>query len=97
MPVAETSKAQHRKLGDLGELSRQERLVYDVLKTMGDTCRADVAGAMKMEKSTTSARINALIKKGMVVEEEDKRVKSVISGVSGKLIHALKFKETFTF
>ena len=92
MPVSETSIKHHRKLGDIGELSRQEKEVYNAIKSCNESCIADVAKWMNWEKSTVAARMNALNQKGYLTSVGKR--KSETTNVTSQFFKVKNFRET---
>lgn len=76
MAVSEASRTAHRKLKTIGQLGRDERLVYEQIKFMESQAktqeslpsRRDVAEMIGMETSSVAGRVKALIDYGLVKE-----------------------------
>ena len=60
--------------------NKQFRLIIDCLLEKGSATRGEIAHHLKMEKSTVAARVNAMLKYG-ILQEVGKR-KDKISGVN---------------
>lgn len=64
--------------------NKQFRLIIDCLIEKGSATRGEIAHYLKMEKSTVSARVNAMLKEG-ILKEVGKR-KDKISGVNNYVV-----------
>ena len=81
MSVSGTSREAHTKLKTVGQLGRDERLVYEQIKYMESQAtsesnlpsRRDIANMLGMETSSVSGRVNALIRYGLIGEIKAKK------------------------
>ena len=64
--------------------NKQFRLILDCLLEKGSATRGEIAHYLKMEKSTVAARVNAMLKYG-ILQEVGKR-KDKISGVNNYVV-----------
>lgn len=64
--------------------NRQFKLIFDCLLEKGSATRCEIAHYLKMEKSTVSARVNAMLKYGIL--QEDGKRKDKISGVNNHVL-----------
>ncbi|MDA0073480.1 winged helix-turn-helix domain-containing protein [Brachyspira hyodysenteriae] len=64
--------------------NKQFRLIIDCLLEKGSATRGEIAHHLKMEKSTVAARVNAMLKYG-ILQEVGKR-KDKISGVNNYVV-----------
>lgn len=64
--------------------NKQFKLIYDCLLEKGSATRGEIAHYLKMEKSTVSARVNAMLKYG-ILQEVGKR-QDKISGVTNYVV-----------
>lgn len=64
--------------------NKQFRLIFDCLLEKGSATRGEIAHYLKMEKSTVSARVNSMLKYG-ILQEVGKRPDKV-SGVNNYVI-----------
>lgn len=61
-------------------MNKQEARIYNSLLELKEATRGEIAEHLKMEKSTVSARINNMIKYGILIETGKRKDK--ISGVT---------------
>lgn len=64
--------------------NKQFKLIFNCLLEKGSATRSEIAYYLKMEKSTVSARVNAMLKEG-ILKETGKR-KDKISGVTNYVV-----------
>lgn len=64
--------------------NKQFKLIFDCLLEKGSATRGEIAHHLKMEKSTVSARVNSMLKYG-ILQEVGKR-KDEISGVNNYVV-----------
>ena len=64
--------------------NKQFKLIYDCLFEKGSATRGEIAHYLKMEKSTVSARVNSMLKYG-ILQEVGKR-KDKISGINNYVL-----------
>ena len=64
--------------------NKQFKLIYDCLLEKGSATRGEIAHYLKMEKSTVSARVNSMLKYG-ILQETGKR-QDKISGVTNYVV-----------
>ena len=64
--------------------NKQFKLIFDCLLEKGSATRGEIAHHLKMEKSTVSARVNSMLKYG-ILQEVGKR-KDKISGVNNYVV-----------
>ena len=64
--------------------NKQFKLIYDCLFEKGSATREEIAHYLKMEKSTVSARVNSMLKYG-ILQEVGKR-QDKISGVTNYVV-----------
>ena len=64
--------------------NKQFKLIYDCLLEKGSATRGEIAHYLKMEKSTVSARVNAMLKYGIL--QEVGRRPDKISGVNNYVV-----------
>lgn len=64
--------------------NKQFRLIFDCLLEKGSATRCEIAHYLKMEKSTVSARVNAMLKYGILQEVGKRRDK--ISGINNYVV-----------
>ncbi|TKZ29040.1 MarR family transcriptional regulator [Brachyspira catarrhinii] len=64
--------------------NKQFKLIYDCLLEKGSATRGEIAHYLKMEKSTVSARVNSMLKHG-ILQEIGKRADK-ISGVTNYVV-----------
>ena len=64
--------------------NKQFKLIYDCLLKKGSATRGEIAHYLEMEKSTVSARVNSMLKYG-ILQEIGKRADK-ISGVTNYVV-----------
>lgn len=64
--------------------NKQFRLILDCLLEKGSATRGEIAHYLKMEKATVAARVNAMLKYG-ILQEVGKR-KDKISGINNYVV-----------
>lgn len=96
MPATATSKQAYEKLKSVGQLGRDERLVYEQIKYMASIAkdeaylptRREVADMLGMENSSVAGRVNSLIGYGLIHEIKGmKRNKS--TGMTVGVLHTV--------
>ena len=65
-------------------MNKQEARIYNALIELKEATRGEIAHHLEMEKSTVSARVNAMLKYG-ILQEVGKR-KDKISGVNNYVV-----------
>jgi DNA-binding MarR family transcriptional regulator len=65
--------------------------VLQALKELGESCIADLADYLHLERSTVSARLNELKRKGVLVFAGKR--KSTTTGITSEFWRAKEFKE----
>ena len=68
--------------------NRQFKLIFDCLLEKGSATRGEIANYLKMEKSTVAARVNSMLKYGIL--QEDGKRKDKISGVTNYVVSISK-------
>lgn len=87
MAVTQTSMDAYQAL----DLQKQETDVLRAIAELGETCIADLAAYLNMERSTVSGRLNGLKKKKAVVYVGDK--KSSRTGITAEHYRVRNFKQ----
>jgi len=89
MPVRETSiSAYHSQ-----DFSRLQQEVISALRVLGESCIADVAAYLNIERSTAAARMNELQHLGKIVFVNKR--KSNRTGITSEFWRLAEHKETF--
>lgn len=73
MAVSRFSLSAYHDLRDAGELSRQERLVFETVAAYGPMTREEVETKTGMRLGSVCGRVNSLLLKGVFIEIGEKK------------------------
>jgi chromosome segregation and condensation protein ScpB len=84
MTISRFSLSAYEDLRDAGELSRQERIVFDTVTLHGPMTREEIESATGLRLASICGRVNALIGRGVLVEVGEKQ--NPVTGKANGLI-----------